>query len=62
LRGSPGLVQLEDQASWLSIDGYTDGPAAASADEGRAYLSLIIAAVADCYVEMATHLRRFRSA
>jgi creatinine amidohydrolase len=62
LRGSPGLVQLEDQASWLSIDGYTDSPAAASADEGRAYLSLIIAAVADCYVEMATHLTRLRSA
>ncbi|MDQ3695338.1 MAG: creatininase family protein [Chloroflexota bacterium] len=53
LRQQPGLIRIEDRANWSAIDGYTDSPDRASGDEGRAYLDLIVAAVADAYVELA---------
>lgn len=58
LRQKPGLVRIEEAANWTRINGFTDNPAAASAEAGRAYLDLIITAVADAYVEMAAALKR----
>lgn len=58
LRPKPGLLRIEEAVSWTGINGFTDSPAAASADAGRTYLDLIIPAVADAYVEMAAALTR----
>lgn len=58
LRQKPGLVRIEEAASWTRINGFTDSPAAASAEAGRDYLDLIIAAVADAYVELAAKLEQ----
>jgi creatinine amidohydrolase len=62
LRRPSGLIRIESQANWTGIDGYTDSPHAASAEAGRDYLDLIVAAVADCYVELATNLNLLHDA
>ena len=56
LRQARGLLRIEAAASWTRINGYTDSPAAASAEAGRTYLDLIVPAVADAYVELAEAL------
>jgi len=42
---------LEDRARWRRVDGFTDDPAAGSAEQGAALLERIVAAVAAALVE-----------
>jgi len=53
---APGLVEIIEWGGWRTINGFTDNPSAASGDMGRAFLDLIIPAVADAYVELAAGL------
>jgi creatinine amidohydrolase len=62
LRRPSGLVRVETQANWIDLNGFTDSPDAATAEAGHSYLELIIAAVADCYVELAAQLASASSA
>jgi creatinine amidohydrolase len=41
----------EDDRAWSSIDGYTDNPAEATAEEGERYLAALVAGVADALRE-----------
>lgn len=43
----PSSFWHEDDRAWSSIDGYTDSPAQATAEEGEQYLAALVAGVAD---------------
>lgn len=51
-----GLIEIQDRSFWTTINGFTDNPADASGETGRAFLDLIVPAVADAYVELAAEL------
>jgi creatinine amidohydrolase len=48
-RGFAAPFRTEIHGSWQSIDGYSDSPERGTAEQGRAYLDAIIAAVAEAF-------------
>ncbi len=46
----PAPYRADHASFWKSIDGYTDSPAAASAEFGQAAFDAVIPAVADAFV------------
>jgi creatinine amidohydrolase len=49
-RGANGPYRAEHHDSWLHIDGYTDSPDRATAEQGHRYLKAIVPAVAQALV------------
>jgi len=51
-----GGVEIQRQASWHEQDGFTDQPAYAGADKGRAWLDHLVGVLAERLVALAKTL------
>lgn len=52
-KSSPGPYRHERHGFWKQIDGYSDNPAAGSAEKGNDYKEIVVRALAETFVEFA---------